>query len=81
MIRTDHTIWCEKYRPNTMEGYIGNEHFISKLNQYIEQNDISNICLVGSAGTGKCLDYSEEIDIEIELTPDEFIKLQNFLIK
>jgi len=52
-MRTDHTIWVEKYRPDTLDGYIGNEHVIEKVKQYIAENDISNICLCGGPGTGK----------------------------
>ena len=76
----DNTLWCEKYRPKTVDDYIGNDHLVSKLKLYIETQDVPHLLLYGSAGTGKCLDFSEYIDIEIELTPDELIKLQKYLI-
>jgi len=48
-----HTLWVEKYRPDTLEGYLGNEEFISSLNEWIEKNDFPNLLLHGSPGTGK----------------------------
>ena len=34
-----HTLWVEKYRPDTLEGYLGNDEFISSLNEWIGKND------------------------------------------
>ena len=53
MFNKKHTIWVEKYRPDTLEGYIGNEFFVEKLNQWIGDNDIPHLLLTGPAGTGK----------------------------
>ena len=49
----EHYIWCEKYRPDTLEGYIGNKHFVEKLEQWLESGDIPHMLLYGPAGTGK----------------------------
>jgi replication factor C small subunit len=46
-------IWCEKYRPETLSGYIGNEHLKSKFTQYLESGDIPHLLFYGKAGTGK----------------------------
>lgn len=51
--RTTHTIWVEKYRPDSLEGYIGNAQMKAKFTQYIESNDLPHLLLVGPAGTGK----------------------------
>ena len=48
-----HTLWVEKYRPDTLEGYLGNEEFISSLNEWIGKNDFPNLLLYGPPGTGK----------------------------
>jgi replication factor C small subunit len=48
-----HTLWVEKYRPDTLEGYLGNEAFIDSLKQWINENDFPNLLLHGPAGTGK----------------------------
>ena len=49
----NHTIWAERYRPNKLEDYVGNETLKAKVKQYIETNDIPHLLLYGSAGTGK----------------------------
>ena len=48
-----HTLWVEKYRPDTLEGYLGNDEFISSLNEWIGKNDFPNLLLYGPPGTGK----------------------------
>jgi replication factor C small subunit len=48
-----HTLWVEKYRPDTLEGYLGNEEFINGLQEWIGKNDFPNLLLHGPAGTGK----------------------------
>ena len=53
MINKKHTLWTEKYRPDTLEGYIGNDDFKSSLQQWINTNDIPHLLLTGTAGTGK----------------------------
>lgn len=47
------TLWCEKYRPTTLEDYIGNDHIKEKLKIYLENNDIPHLMLYGIQGTGK----------------------------
>jgi DNA polymerase III delta prime subunit len=46
-------IWVEKYRPGTLEGYVGNQHVIEKCKIWLEQGEIPHILLYGTAGTGK----------------------------
>ena len=48
-----HTLWVEKYRPDTLEGYLGNEAFINSLKEWIGKNDFPNLLLYGPPGTGK----------------------------
>lgn len=48
-----HTIWVERYRPDTLENYIGNETLKAKLAQYIADQDIPHLLFYGTAGTGK----------------------------
>ena len=33
---TENTLWVESFRPDTLEGYIGNEHIIEKVKIFIE---------------------------------------------
>lgn len=53
MFNKKHTLFTEKYRPDTLEGYIGNEDFKSSLQQWIDTSDIPHLLLTGTAGTGK----------------------------
>ena len=48
-----HTLWVEKYRPDTLKGYLGNEAFTESLGEWIEKNNFPNLLLYGSPGTGK----------------------------
>jgi DNA polymerase III delta prime subunit len=47
------TIWNERYRPSTLEGYVGNEMLRLKLEDYIVLQDIPHLLFYGTAGTGK----------------------------
>jgi len=53
MNEVKHTLWVEKYRPNTMDTYIGNDHLKSKVSIYLESGDLPHLLLYGRAGTGK----------------------------
>lgn len=50
---TDNTLWVEKYRPDTLENYIGNDNLKAKLEQFIKNQDIPHLLFCGTAGTGK----------------------------
>jgi replication factor C small subunit len=50
---SDNTLWCEKYRPDTLENYIGNDNLKAKLEQFIKNQDIPHLLFCGTAGTGK----------------------------
>jgi DNA polymerase III delta prime subunit len=46
-------LWVEKYRPRSLDTYIGNEHLKSKVKVYLESGDLPHLLLYGMAGTGK----------------------------
>ena len=46
-------LWVEKYRPETLDTYIGNDHLKSKVKVYLESGDLPHLLLYGKAGTGK----------------------------
>jgi replication factor C small subunit len=52
-MKMSNSLWVEKYRPDTLEGYVGNEHILEKVKIYIENEDVPHLLLYGVAGTGK----------------------------
>ena len=46
-------LWVEKYRPTTLEEYVGNEIIKDKIADYLKQGSIQNLLFHGVAGTGK----------------------------
>ena len=48
-----HKLWTEKYRPESLENYLGNESFLSSLEEWINNNEFPNLLLYGGPGTGK----------------------------
>mgnify|MGYP003110785637 FL=1 len=49
----EHSLWVEKYRPQNLDSYIGNEHLTNKVKVYLDNGDIPHLLLFGKAGTGK----------------------------
>ena len=46
-------LWVEKYRPQILEDYVGNEVIKNKITDYLTQGSIQNLLFHGVAGTGK----------------------------
>ena len=51
--KREHSLWVEKYRPQTLAEYVGNETVKETIQQYLDNNDIPHLLLYGKAGTGK----------------------------
>ena len=51
--KVDNSLWVEKYRPNKLEDYVGNEHLKQKVKSYIDNGDVPHLLFYGKAGTGK----------------------------
>ena len=49
----ENTLWVEKFRPGTLDGYVGNEHIIDKVKLYLKSGDVPHLLFYGGAGTGK----------------------------
>lgn len=52
-MQIENSLWVEKYRPKTLDDYIGNEDVVGKVRKWLEQGDIPSLLLSGKAGTGK----------------------------
>lgn len=48
-----HKLWVEKYRPDQLDNYLGNESFLSSLKEWTDTNEFPNLLLYGGPGTGK----------------------------
>ena len=51
--KREHTLWVEKYRPQTLADYVGNETVKETIQSYLEAHDIPHLLFYGKAGTGK----------------------------
>ena len=51
--KVNNSLWVEKYRPNILDNYVGNESLKEKIKLYIEKGEIPHLLLYGKAGTGK----------------------------
>ena len=49
----ENSLWSEKYRPDILENYVGNENLKSTISKYIALNDIQNLIFYGPPGCGK----------------------------
>ena len=52
-ISTENSLLNEKYRPTTLDTFVGNENIKKSLSKYLDQNDILNLIFYGPSGTGK----------------------------
>jgi replication factor C small subunit len=45
--------WTEKYRPDTLDGVVGNQDSVDRMKKYVNDGGMTNLLLYGPAGTGK----------------------------
>lgn len=53
MIKGEHTIWTEKYRPQKLGQYICDDKIKAKMAEFIEKQDIPHLLFPGTPGAGK----------------------------
>lgn len=53
MDRSEIGLFIEKYRPQSLEEYVGNERIKQKFSDWIEKDEIPHLLFHGKAGTGK----------------------------
>ncbi len=49
----DNSLWVERYRPQNLKDYVGNDHLKEVIGNFIEDGDIPHLLFYGKAGTGK----------------------------
>ena len=52
-MKKEHSLWVEKYRPTSLDSYIGNDHIVEKVKIYLEHDDIPHLLFYGMQGSGK----------------------------
>jgi len=52
-IKSDNSLWVERYRPQILGDYIGNETVKETCQSYLKKQDIPHLLFYGPAGTGK----------------------------
>ena len=52
-MKKEHSLWVEQYRSKTLDEYVGNEQLKQIVSKYIANNDLQNLLLYGTPGTGK----------------------------
>ena len=67
-------IWVEKYRPESLDDVVGHENIISRIESYVEQNDLPHLLFAGPAGVGKT---ASAVSIAKEVYGDDW--RENFL--
>ncbi len=45
--------WVEKYRPQTLDEVVGQDHIIQRLERYVKEGSMPNLMFTGPAGVGK----------------------------
>lgn len=53
MPRQSNSLWVEKYRPDSLDTFIGNDDLKIKIEKFITEQDIPNLLFVGPPGVGK----------------------------
>ena len=48
-----HGLWVERYRPQDLSTYVGNEHLKLKVQRFLEDGNVPHLLLYGRAGGGK----------------------------
>ena len=50
---SEHMLWVEKYRPQTIEDCILNDNLKKTFQEFVNKKEIPNLLLCGTAGVGK----------------------------
>lgn len=53
MSKKHNSLWVEKYRPQDLSTFVGNETLKTTIDKFLQQNDIINMLFYGPAGCGK----------------------------
>ena len=51
--QVNNSLWVERYRPRTLDEYVGNDHLKDKVSDYLKNGEVPHLLFFGKAGTGK----------------------------
>jgi len=51
--QVNNSLWVERYRPRTLDEYVGNDHLKDKVGDYLKNGEVPHLLFFGKAGTGK----------------------------
>jgi replication factor C small subunit len=52
-MRNDHGLFVERYRPKTLNEFVGSDSIKNTIQKFLDNNDLANLTLYGPAGSGK----------------------------
>lgn len=47
------SLWCERYRPQVLDEYVGNKYLKEKIKSFIDTGEVPHLLFYGKAGGGK----------------------------
>jgi replication factor C small subunit len=53
MVKNDHMVWVEKYRPKILSDIVGHPSIVGRLQSYVQNKNLPHLLFTGSAGIGK----------------------------
>lgn len=53
ILPSDHTVWVEKYRPESLSDIIGQDHITERLKTFVEEQSLPHLLFAGPPGNGK----------------------------
>ncbi len=59
----EQAVFAEKYRPKTIDDCILTDPVRKQFKDMVQSGSVPHCLMAGAAGTGKCLDPNEEIEV------------------
>ena len=69
-----HSVWVEKYRPQSLDEIVGQEEITERLQKFVEKDSLPHLLFAGPPGNGKT---TAALAIAKDLFEDQW--RQNFL--
>ena len=60
-MKRNHTLWNEKFRPDTLDTFICSEEHKRKFKEFIDTQQIPHLLFAGKPGSGKTIIIAEKV--------------------